>query len=243
MMRLLPEGYISRHEAVAILERALFAGEMESSTVRSLRANGLSVREREARTKAVEALWKGVDEGHVHAFVVSGGLGAIMTLMPDQTKQVPMLQHPDGGTFDYLRRHNRLHDDLVDALRKSSGNGRVSAADLSRLSLAFRPDEVEQYARRVLRTRRRRQRSDGRLRGRPNKLDRVEAVILDIKQKKGWNPTESIKRMTQLINRKLSPEEHVGETTVARALDRLYVKSGNREFQRTNKRKTSRSGG
>jgi hypothetical protein len=55
-MRLLPEGYISRYEAAAIIERALFAGETESSTVRSLRANGLSVREREARTKAGEAL-------------------------------------------------------------------------------------------------------------------------------------------------------------------------------------------
>jgi hypothetical protein len=192
MMRLLPEGYISRYEAAAIIERALFAGETENSTVRSLRANGLSARERGARTKAVEALWKGVDEGYVHAFVVSGGLGAIMTLMSDQTKQVPMLQHPDDGTFDYLRRHNRLHDDLVDALRKNSGSARVSVADLSRLSLAFRSDEVEQHARRVLRTRRRRQRSDGRPRGRPNKLDR------------------------------------------------LYVKSGDREFQRTSKRKTSR---
>ncbi len=114
MTQLLPHRLIALHEAAAILEHALFAGEAESKIVQQLRADGLDLREREARAVSVTELWKAVDQQRVDALVICGASTQPLDLRPGQTKAVPFLRDPSVGSFTYLRPRHSLFRELTD---------------------------------------------------------------------------------------------------------------------------------
>jgi hypothetical protein len=219
-MQVLPEGFLSLHEAAEIVEHALFAGKLESEAVRKLRASGLDVREREARAVSIQVLWKGVDEKRLNAFALLGA--KIAQLKSEQTQGIPMLRNSSGGSFVYLRLNHPAHDGMF----------KWFGADLARASLAFKGEEVRKYAAHVLRSRRRIARTTGTKRGRPGFGLALQTMIREMIERGEWNTAQSYKALASKLGRRLAPRVPVSERTVRRVLDELYQETKDRRFRR-----------
>jgi hypothetical protein len=222
MTELLSYGLNSLHEAAAIIEDALFAGKAESQIVQQLRIDGLDVREREARTQSVKELWKAVDQHRIDALVVCGTRAQPLHLRPAQTKAVPFLRNPSVGSFAYLRPSHSLFRELMD----------WAGHDMSRLRIVFKTEQVLRLAKRLVRMRRSKTVRTPTRRGRPRRSLHLDQVLRELIKAEAWSPTQSMKRLTHLANRKLPAAERVSDSTVARALDQLHSETQDRRFAR-----------
>jgi hypothetical protein len=101
--------------------------------------------------------------------------------------------------------------------------------------------EVTRLARGLLGARRRRERSGGKKIGRPSHRAEVKALIQDLIKERRWSPTQAIKALTILINRRCKGAKPVSDDTVARCLDELHADTGDRRFERVRRQAKARS--
>ena len=102
------------------------------------------------------------------------------------------------------------------------------------IAFAFEEKDVTHFARSLVRLRRRK----GAVRwvttkaGGPALLPEAKALIQIIVADGKWKPTQSIKQLTQLVDRESKWARPVSEDTIARALDQLFEETGDRLYQR-----------
>jgi hypothetical protein len=223
MSELVPTGYLSRLEAVDILVPSLFAGAPDQPHVKKLREKGIDAADRAAIDKANTELWRGVDRGKIEVFAF-GANSQRLRMEGSLTEQVLFLRSPRGGDFTYARPGTSAHGKLVAQFGPNLGS----------VSLAFSKRDVEKWARSLLRTRRRKRASvvGKRRTGRPSRQALAMPVISKLLTEKEWNVTMSLKTLAQQVNRYVDTDKPVSEETVTRALDQLYEKTRDRQFQR-----------
>jgi hypothetical protein len=68
----------------------------------------------------------------------------------------------------------------------------------------------------------------------------IISIVLEIVENGKFVPLNSLKALTQLVNRKRKFEPPVSDDTVARVLDRIYQKTNDRRFQRVRRRRKQR---
>jgi hypothetical protein len=196
-----------------------------------LRVSGHHVADGVAIDAAISQLWKAVDRGKLQPFVVGPGRRPRLKLSPEMSTGIPVLRTPRGQDFHFLRPGNRYHKQLVDWF----------GPDLSRVLVVFREVEVTKLARGLLGARRRRERSGGKKKGRPSRRAEVEALIRDLIDERRWSPTQLIKTLSSLVNRRAKWDKLVSDDTVARCLDDLHADTGDRRFERVRRRAKARS--
>lgn len=223
MSELVPTGYLSRLEAVYVIARSLLSGTPDEPHVTELREKGIDAADRDEIDKAAAELWRGVDRDKVEV-LACGANGQRLRMDIGLTEQLPFLRSPRGGDFTYSRPGTSAHAKLVAQFGPNLGS----------VSLAFAKQDVEKWARSLVRRRRRGGGSIvGKRRiGRPSLQSLVMPVIRKLVDDNIWNPVMSLKALTQQVNRCIDSDKRVSEETVTRALDRLYEETGDRRFQR-----------
>jgi hypothetical protein len=214
-------------EAAATIEDALFSGVPDRAPVLKFRAAEGDVADGTANKAAVSKLWEAVDKGMLRAVAVGGRPRRIVRLSADMTKGIPFLRRC--GDFTFLRPRNEHYAQIVAWF----------GLDLANITLAFRERDLEKLTPAIRRTRRRASRpSPGpkKSAGRPKAVPEVKSCIREVIEQKKWIATESMKALTQQVNRKLP--RGVSEDTVTRAFDKLYEETGDRQFQRHRKSRT-----
>jgi len=228
----LPAGYVTLLPAADILQRSMFAGVPDQAAVIRFREMGMNVRDGAARDRAIEEIWKAVDLGTVRPMIIGGRPRRIVRLSPAMTEQIPTLRSPRGGGFTQLRPRNSAFHQLAAWF----------GPDLSNITLAFRETEIQKLARRLMRTRRRTLRSDGKKKqkGRRSRQPAVRPVIQKIIESAKWNPTMGVKALTWLVNRMGKWPQAMSEDTVARALDQLHEETQDRRYERIRRTRRER---
>jgi hypothetical protein len=229
MTEMLPNGFLTILQAADALLPATHGGVPDDPLVTQLRDQGLEVGDGVARSQAMEEIWEAVDSGRLTAFAIVGH--KIIRLA--DTKGIPALRNPRGRGFTALRPSNPTYHELA-----SYFGPLVCSA-----TLAFKETEIQRLAARLLRVRRMTQKSQGPgdPRGRPSRIRPTQALIRDAITKKLWNPTMSMKALTQEVNRrsgKCLPS--VSQDTVTRALDLLFEETKDRRFERIRRRRRAR---
>ena len=162
MPALVPVGYLTVLQAAEMLLPPLYAGRADSPNVISLRQTGLDVADGSAKDDAVAQLWKAVDDGTVTPMVIAGRQRRVIKIDPHLTK-IPILRHPRGRGFTYLR---PSHPEF-------SAFAAYFGKDLSNVTVVFPEPEIRALARKLMRSRRARSRSQGR-QGRPSRQEFIE---------------------------------------------------------------------
>jgi hypothetical protein len=207
-----------------MLQPSMFGGVPDQAVVMRLRQMGMNVSDGLATDRAIAEIWKAVDSGTVRAMAVGGRRRRIVRLDPAITKQIPILRSPRGRGFTFLRPSNPAFHQLTAWV----------GPDLSNVTLAFRETEIQQLARRLTRTRRRRFVSDGTKRriGRPSRQAALEPVIRELVEGGKWNPLMGLKALARATNRRGSWPKSVSEDTVGRALDQIHERTQDRRYAR-----------
>lgn len=222
MAELVPLGYLSRREAIDVLVCSLFAGTPDQPHVINLREQGVDAADGVAIDKANAELWQSVDDGKMEVFAI-GPNAQLLRIEGSLTGQVPLLRNPRGGDFTYSRPGRSAHTKLVAQFGPNLGS----------IYLAFCEQDVNKWARSLLRARRRSASIVGRPSvGRPSRQALVMPVIRRLVGEQKWNATISMKTLAHLVNRELKPAKQFSEATITRALDQLYEETGDRVFQR-----------
>jgi hypothetical protein len=231
MTTVLPIGYVTILEAADMLERAMHAGVPDSSTVTTLRLEGLEINDGVARDQAIAELWKAVDKGTLRSMAIGGSPRRVVGLPARFTRSVPTLRSPRGRGFTFLRPSNPATHELSAALGFHTA------------TVAFRTTEVKKLARRLMRTRRTSQRTSGqnKTHGRPSLIAAVQNVIRDVIERQKWDATATMKALSREVNRAGKWQKPVSQDTVTRALDSLYEQTGNRQFERVREARRPRS--
>jgi hypothetical protein len=226
MNMLLPQGLISLHEARSIFERVLFAGIPDRPVVaRSKKQFDTDVGDGSAQKSAAEALWGAIDREQLHPWLIGGNPPKKMRLARPVANSIPMLRETGGLSF--LRPKVAAYKTITSAF----------GADLVDVHLAFRSDEVRKAAKRALRFRRTAaKRSPLTSRGRRSSFVDVGPVIEQLIDSKQWDTSQSVKRLTQLVNRSRTIKIDISEDSVARFLARLHDENGNRKFLKPHRR-------
>jgi hypothetical protein len=217
--RIVPIGYLTFREAAAKIEDALFSGVPDRAVVTRVRAEEGDVADRQANQEAISKLWEAVDKGKLQAVAIAGG--PPQRLSPDMTKGILALRRH--GDFTFLRPSNVHYEQVV------AWFGR----DLPNITLAFSERDLDKLIPTIRRARRRAARpSTGSKKGagRPKAVPEVMSCIREVLEQKKWDPTESMKALTQQVNHRLP--RGVSEDTVTRAFDELYEETHDRRFQR-----------
>jgi hypothetical protein len=223
MTAILPNGYVTLLEAAETLLPAMYAGVPDLSIVKSLRQEGIDVRDGPAMDQAVAELWKAVDDSCLRPMAIGGRPRRIERLDAAITKQIPKLRDARGRGFTFLRQSNPAYHQLASCF----------GSDLPWATLAFRETEVHKLARKLIRARRNALRTDGRkARGRPSRQGMIISTVLELVERGKFLPLNGLKALTQLVNRSGKFEPPISEDTVARVLDRLYQETKDRRFQR-----------
>ena len=224
MTRLVPVGYQTFHEAVTDIECAMFAGVPDRAVIAKLRQSGDDLADGETRQQAIIELWNGVDKDKLQAVAIGGQPRRTIKVSAVQTKAIPALRK--SGDFSYLRPRNSLYSQFA----------AYFGLDFANVTLAFEKREIEKWCGTLRRTRRRATSSDGakNSKGRQSRQSEVAPIIQDLIATKRWSAAQSLKSLTQQVNRKL--KRLVSEDTITRALDQLFEKTSDRRFQR-NRRK------
>ena len=219
MTRLLPKGLISIHDATLIVQEFRHAGTAESSLVRELKSKGLSVGSREEQTAARAQIRKWILEGRLRLHATGGVRGKDIVLSPTQVGMIPGLKTLSVADLSYLRSSHPLHKQFVGWF----------GSDLSVVALGVEEKEIRQLGRSIImRSRRRPQHATSA--GRPAVRGNVEMMVRETVEAGKWSPIKSLKELTQLVNRKRKPP--VSYSTVRRAIDNLYLTTGDRRFRR-----------
>jgi len=167
MPALVPVGYVSVLQAAEMLLPSLYAGRPDSPNVMSLRQKGLDVTDGPAKDDAIAQLWKAVDDGIVTPMAIAGRPRRVIKIDPHLTK-TPVLRHPRGRAFTYLRPSHPEFSELAAYFGK----------DLSKVTVVFPEPEIKALARKLMRSRRVRSRSQGQKRpGRPSRQDFIESIV------------------------------------------------------------------
>lgn len=171
------------------------------------------------------------DAGKVQALAIGPGGKGPLKLSASMTQEIPLLRTLRVGSFNFLRPTNRNFRQFCEWF------GRDLCRDLSSVALVFREPGINRLARTLLRTRRRRQETPpgAKPRGRPRLQQEVQKVIAEIIHQGKWQPSQSLKMLTVLVNRKGSWSKLVSEDTVGRALDALFVETKDRRFDRVHR--------
>jgi hypothetical protein len=222
--QIIPIGYVTIREAAEVIAQSRFAGVADRPEVTKLRRLGVDAADGAAIDDAVAALWKAADAGKLRVVAIGGKPRKIVRLDPEDLKEVPFLRSPRGRDFNLLRPGHRLYKQITQWF----------GLDLAEITIAFREKEVAKLARSVVRARRKDIKSDGVKKkvGRPERQAEVGNVIQTVIASKKWKPTESIKALTQAVNLQGKWPKPISEDTVGRALNRLYAKTQDRQFQR-----------
>jgi hypothetical protein len=223
MTRILPVGLLTFHEAVEMIEDAMFAGMPDQAAVVEARGRyGADVGDVNACRKAAVELWKGVDSKTVRPLAVGGLRRRVLRLKPDQTLAITALRRT--GDFTMLRPRNPEYGEI----------SRWFGADqMANVTLAFRESDVGKLCSRLKQVRRRTARSSGGKPGRPTIQALLRPHILEAMKQGKWNTMGSMKALTLLIGRAIGTG--VSEDSVTRALDKLYADTSDRRFLRHRK--------
>jgi hypothetical protein len=224
MSRVIPDGLLTGTEAAERLAVALYSGVGDREIVKRHRDEGYEVADGKAIEDAFSELWTAVDAGKVQPLAIGPTGKGPLKLSASMTMEIPLLRAPRVGSFNFLRPNNRNFRQFCDWFKR----------DLSNVTLVFRETEIKRLARTLLRTRRRKEVSPpgAKPRGRPRLQQEAQTVIAEIIQQGKWQPSQSLKTLTGLVNRKGSWPKLVSEDTVGRALDALFVESKDRRFDR-----------
>lgn len=223
MRRLLPEGFLTIRQAAERLAAAMYGGVPDRMVIASLRELGGDVADGAALDGAVAAVWAAVDRGRVQALAIGPSGKAPLKLSADLSEAIPLLRSPRGSSLGFLRPGSPTFKLFADWF----------GPDLSNVSIVFRETEITRLARNRLRLRRRNEANVGRgRRGRPSRQVEIKATIREVIERKRWSPTQSLKALTQEVNRLGEWMDQVSEDTVQRALDNLYLETKDRQFER-----------
>jgi len=197
----------------------------EIGRVRRHRDEGYDVADGKAIEDAFSGLWAAVDSGKVQPLAIGPTGKGPLKLSAGMTREIPLLRTLRVANFNFLRPNNLNFRHVREWFDR---------ADLSNVALVFHETEIKRLARTLLRTRRRKEVSPpgAKPRGRPRLQQVVQTVIAEIIQQGKWQPSQSLKTLTGLVNRKRSWPKLVSEDTVGRALDALFVESKDRRFDR-----------
>jgi hypothetical protein len=228
MGTLIPEGFLALREAVERIATAMYSGQPDQPNVTRLRGLGIDVADGDARHQAVSKIWSAVDAGTLQAFVVGPGHSEPKCLTSAISKGIPLLRSPRGGDLRFFRPRKLGYAEFA----------RWFGPDLSMVSVIFRDKEIGRLARSVLRLRRRKsQGPSAEGRGRPSLQIEIETVVRDIVLKRKWISSESLKKLTQLVNRHAQCLKNVSEDTVGRTLRKIFIETGDRRFERVCQRR------
>jgi hypothetical protein len=227
--QIIPIGYVTIREAAEVVAQSRFAGVADRPVVTKLGRLGVDAVDGAAIDDAVAALWKAADAGKLRVVAIGGKPRKIVKLDPKDMMAVPSLRSPRGRDFNLLRPRHRLYKQVIQWF----------GLDLAEITIAFREKEVAKLARSVVRARRKVNNSGGVKKkvGRPERQAEVGNVIQTVIAGKKWKPTESIKALTQVVNRQGKWPQPVSDDTVGRALDRLYEEMQDRQFQRVTRKR------
>jgi hypothetical protein len=232
MTAVLPIGYVTILEAAEMLQPTMYAGVPDMPIVTRLRQEGIEVNDGPAIDRAIAELWKAVDKGTLRCVAIGGRPRRIVKLDAQFTKGVPGLRNPRGRGFTLLRQSNPAYHQLATWFGPLSHEA----------TLAFRAKEVQALARKLMRARRTRQRTDGQKRplGRSSRIDVVKPVIRDVIERGKWNSTKALKALSRDVNRAGKWPQPMSEDTVTRALDLLYEQTSDRRFKRVRRNRRRR---
>jgi len=227
-MSALPNGYVSLREAEALLEKVLFAGLPERPEILKVRAeHGMNIGDGRARRQAIAHVWAAVDRGDLRLMAVGGHPRRLVRLTPGMTEEIPLLRRVE--SLHYLRSRHPRYKQFVGWFGR----------DLADVDLAVRESEVHRAAKKAMRSRRDRKNTR---RGRPSLASDLLPVIRDVVNTGKWNTTQSLKRLTHLVNRQPKFGRRISQDTVTRGIDQLHNETGDRKFARI-KRFRAEAGG
>jgi hypothetical protein len=223
MSRLIPDGFLTIRQAAELLAVAMYSGVPDRPIIKQLREkSGFDVADGQAIEDAKSEIWVAVDRT-LQTFAVGAKHQTPLKLSAAMSKEIPGFRSSTGGNFGLLRHSNRNHHQFAEWFGR----------DLTKVSVVFREAEIRQLARTLLRTRRRKAMSAGTTKvGRPSHKIEVKRIIRGVIHARKWNPTQSIKKLTQKVNSKGTWLHPLSDDTVARRLDELYSETGARRFQR-----------
>jgi len=226
--RIIPIGYLTIRQAADVVAASLFSGIEERALVAKLRQAGKDVADGAAITDAIAEIWKAADVGTLRVVAIGGKPRKILKVDPEDLKEIPFLRSRGGGDLNLLRPRHRLYKQVTAWF----------GLELQDITIAFREKEVTELARSVFRSRRKALKSDGIKKGvgRPGRQAEVREVIRNVIASGKWEPTQSIKALTRLVNRHGKWAAPASSDTVGRALDGLYEATADRSFQRPKKR-------
>jgi hypothetical protein len=196
MTTVLPIGYVTMLQAAEMLLPAMYAGLADLPGVKAVREQqGIDVRDGPAMNRAIAEIWKAVDAGTLTPMAIGGRPRQVVNLTPTFTKQVPFLRNPRGRGLTFLRPSNSAFHELAGYF----------SHDIASVSLVFSETEVQKLARRLMRARRVRLKSEGNKKsvGRPSRQERVVSIVREVIDSGKWSPMQSMKALTRLVNRKL----------------------------------------
>jgi hypothetical protein len=227
---MIPIGYLSRHQAIAVIAAAKFAGVPDRSAVIEARQAGHDPADGVANDDAIAELWRAVDQDRLDAFAHGPG-DRLLKMNPEDTKRVPGLRGARGGDFTFLRPDNPFHSMVVSQFGSSLGL----------VSLIFPQLQVERLAGLV--RRRRRQATANSATRKPSRKDLVFSIVRKTVEEERWNPTMPLVALARSVERSHNWGNKVpSEDSVTRALDKVYEATGDRRFQRTRRKsRTSES--
>jgi len=223
MSRLIPDGFLTVRQAAERLALAMYSGVPERAVVQKVRGLGVDVADGAALDDAVSEIWVAVDRSKLNLFLIGARRKAPLKCSSVMSKGIPLFRSPRGGDLSFLRPANLYHRQFVEWFGR----------DLSTVTAVFREEEIAKLARALLRARRRRTKSVGQKKvGRPSRVAEAKEIIPQVVDQRRWSPTQSIKALTQEVNRQAKSLSLFSEDTVTRALDQLHTESSDRRFER-----------
>jgi hypothetical protein len=226
MRRLLPEGFLTIRQAAERLAAAMYGGVPDRPEVASLRRLGGDVVDGAALDAAVVAVWAAVDRARIQALAIGPGGKGPLKLPAGLSEAIPVLRSPRGGSLSFLRPRSPTFKLFADWF-----------GDLSNVSIVFHETEITRLARNQLRLRRRKEADVGKgRRGRPSRQVEIKATIREVIEREKWSPTQSLKALTQEMNRLGKWMDPVSDETVRRALESIYEETNDRRFERLPRR-------
>ena len=174
-----------------------------------------------------QSVWAAVDRGRVQALAIGPSGKGPLKLPAGLSEAIPVLRSPRGGNLSFLRPRSLTFKLFADWF----------GHDLSNVSIVFHETEIARLGRNQLRLRRRRQADVGKgRRGRPSRQVEIKATIREVIERKKWLPTQSIKALTQEVNRLGKRMDPVSDETVRRAVEAIYVETNDRRLERIPRR-------
>jgi len=174
-----------------------------------------------------QSVWAAVDRGRVQALAIGPSGKGPLKLPAGLSEAIPVLRSPRGGNLSFLRPRSLTFKLFADWF----------GHDLRNVSIVFHETEIARLGRNQLRLRRRRQADVGKgRRGRPSRQVEIKATIREVIERKKWLPTQSIKALTQEVNRLGKRMDPVSDETVRRAVESIYVETNDRRLERIPRR-------